>query len=204
MAEMILEPEQYFRTMVKRKDPLLAEMEEHAVKYQVPIIGPLVGELLYVLAGAMGAKNILELGTATGYSAIFLARGSEAVGGKVVTMENDAEIALTAKSNFVKAEVGDRVEIHIGDAREEIGYLEGPFDMIFLDIDKESYELVLPDCKRLLRKGGLLVADNVGFKSAEPFNEKIKNDIDFRPVHLLSFLPFHSPEKDGLCLALRV
>jgi predicted O-methyltransferase YrrM len=204
MAEMILEPEQYFRTMVKRRDPLLAEMEEHAVKNQVPIIGPLVGELLYVLAGAMGAENILELGTATGYSAIFLARGSEAVRGKVITMENDAEIALTAKSNFVKAEVGDRIEIHIGDAREEIGYLEGPFDMIFLDIDKESYELVLPDCKRLLRKGGLLVADNVGFKSAEPFNEKIKNDMDFRPVHLLSFLPFHSPEKDGLCLALRV
>jgi predicted O-methyltransferase YrrM len=62
---------------------------------------------------------------------------------------------------------------------------------------------VLPDCRRLLIKGGLLVADNVGFQDADAFNRTISNDPAWRSIALFSFLPFHSPEHDGVCLALR-
>jgi len=81
--------------------------------------------------------------------------------------------------------------------------LQGDFDFIFLDIEKQDYIRVLPDCQRLLIKGGLLVADNVGFKDADAFNRTISGHSAWRSVPLFSFLPFHSPEKDALCLALR-
>ncbi len=75
--------------------------------------------------------------------------------------------------------------------------------MIELDIEKQDYVKLLPDCRRLLIKGGLLVADNVGFKDADEFNHTISGHSAWRSVPLFSFLPLHSPEHDALCLALR-
>ena len=80
---------------------------------------------------------------------------------------------------------------------------DGSVDLIFVDIEKADYVRVLPVCRRLLRPGGLLVADNVAFPDADPFNQAIIGDEGWRPVSILAFLPRHSPEKDGLCLALR-
>ena len=77
------------------------------------------------------------------------------------------------------------------------------FDLIFLDIEKLDYVKVLPECQRLLKKGGLLVADNVGFKDPEEFNQTITEHKAWRSIPLFSFLPLHSPENDALCLALR-
>ena len=82
--------------------------------------------------------------------------------------------------------------------------MDDPFDLIFMDIDKESYASALPHCLRLLRIGGLLITDNVGFQSADTFNREIFAKSQWRVVSLFSFLPMHSPEKDGLSLALRV
>ena len=82
--------------------------------------------------------------------------------------------------------------------------MTGPFDFIFMDIDKESYLPALPHCRRLLKLGGLLFTDNVGFAGADPFNREIFASEDWRTVNLLGFLPFHSPEQDGLSLALRI
>jgi predicted O-methyltransferase YrrM len=87
---------------------------------------------------------------------------------------------------------------------EEMAQMKGPFDLIFVDIDKESYADTLPHCHRLLRSGGVLVADNVGFRGAEDFNRAVADHPQWRSVHLLCLLPLHSPEQDGLCLALRV
>jgi predicted O-methyltransferase YrrM len=75
--------------------------------------------------------------------------------------------------------------------------------MIELEIEKQDYVKVLPDCQRLHTTGGLLVADNVGFKDADEFNRTIAELEAWRSVPLFSFLPLHSPEKDALCLALR-
>jgi len=81
--------------------------------------------------------------------------------------------------------------------------LEDSFDLIFLDIEKADYIRALPPCGRLLRSGGLLVADNTGFQDADEFNRIIMNNPQWCAVHLWTLLPLHSPEQDGLCLALR-
>jgi predicted O-methyltransferase YrrM len=201
---MIPEPETYFRQFVPARDALLRELEKEAQREEIPIVGPMVGELLYILARAMQAGRILELGTATGYSTIYFANACSAPGGRVITLEIDQDMADRARVNMKKAGLDHLVEIRVGDALEEIAALQGPFDLIFLDIEKVDYIRTLPHCLRLLRKGGLLVADNIGFNDADEFNHAIANHPQWRAVHLLSFLPLHSPEKDGLCLALRI
>ena len=204
MSVMTPNLDEYFRKFVPSKDSLLSELETEALKEEIPIIGPVVGELLSILVTATQAKRILELGTATGYSAIFLARGCEAVNGKVITLEMSPGLAERARSNFRKAGIEYSTEVMSGDARELMSNMNEPFDFIFLDIDKEYYLDVLEQCHRLLKSGGLLFVDNVGFKDADNFNQAIFRHPGWRSVHLLSFLPFHSPEKDGLCLALRI
>ena len=203
MPKMVPDLEGYFRQFVPSRDALLLELEEEARQEGIPIVGPVVGELLYILVRASRARNILELGTATGYSAIYLARACDESNGRVLTLENDVRMADRARANFEKAELAHRIEIKTGQAIEEIANMNTPFDFMFMDIDKEDYVAVLPHCTRLLKSGGLLVADNVGFTGAEGFNRAISGDPQWRTVHLLSLLPFHSPEKDGLCLALR-
>lgn len=203
MTAMIQNPEAYFARLIPKRAKLLIELEKEAEAEEIPIVGPVVGELLYVLAGAVQARSILELGTATGYSTIYLASACEAAGGRVVTFEMHAGMAGRARANLRKAGLDRCVEIVVGDALEKIAELEGFFDLVFLDIDKADYIRALPHCLRLIRKGGLLVADNVAFKEADDFNRAVYDDPRWRSVHLLSFLPLHSPQKDGLCLALR-
>ncbi len=204
MAAMMADLEQYFRSFIPPRDELLQELEQEAHAEKIPIVGPVVGELLFILARATGAKAILELGAATGYSAIYLARGCEPVGGRVITLEWDEGMAARARTNAAKAGLTDRIEVQVGDAMALMAAMAGPFDLIFLDIDKEGYLPALAPCRRLLRTGGLLIADNVGFAAADPFNQKIFADPGWRVAPLLCFLPDHSPEKDGLCLAVKV
>jgi caffeoyl-CoA O-methyltransferase len=204
MAAMIADLEGYFRGFVPPRDELLEELENEAQREAIPIVGPVVGELLFILARATGAALILELGTATGYSGIYLARGCEPAQGRVLSLEMDEAMAARARANFARAGLADRVEVRVGEALSRLAGLAGPFDLIFLDIDKESYLPALNHCQRLLRPGGLLVADNVGFAGAADFNREIFQRRQFRTVHLLGLLPRHSPERDGLCLAVRV
>jgi caffeoyl-CoA O-methyltransferase len=204
MSDLVENPERYFRRFVPERSPLLKGLEAEARGEDIPIVGPVVGELLFILARIVGAGKILELGTATGYSAIFLAGAFQTPQGRLTTLESDPEMAERARENFRRAGLDSQIDIRVGDAFEEMEKIAPPFDMIFMDIDKEDYGGALPHCRRLLRKGGLLVADNVGFKEADPFNRLIFKSLEWKSVSLLSFLPFHSPEKDGLCLALRL
>jgi caffeoyl-CoA O-methyltransferase len=203
MSDIVNNPENYFRSLVPPRDEFMLELEAQAERENIPIIGPLVGEMLYILASATKAKRILELGTATGYSAIYLARACEPVDGTLVTFESDAVMASRAQDNFRRAGVASRVELHEANAVEMLPRLQGDFDFIFMDIEKQDYVRVLPDCQRLLVKGGLMVADNVGFRDADAFNRTISGHSSWRSVSLFSFLPLHSPENDALCLALR-
>lgn len=204
MSQMIPDLESNFRAFAPRRDPLLLELEREAQAEAIPIVGPVVGELLFILARVTGAANILELGAATGYSGLHLARGCQPAGGQVVTLEWDEAMAARARANFARADLSDRIEIRVGDALALMAAMTGPFDLIFMDIDKESYLPALPHCRRLLKPGGLLFTDNVGFAGAAAFNREIFASEDWRTVHLLSFLPFHSPEHDGLSLAVRL
>lgn len=203
MSSMIPDPENYFRGFIPPREALLLELEEEAAREAIPIVGPVVGELLYILARAAAARNILELGTATGYSAIYLARALPP-GGKVITLELSDAMARRARSNFTRAGLTSQVEVRVGPALELMAPMTETFDLIFMDINKESYLPALPHCRRVLKVGGLLITDNVGFAGADPFNQEIFRHRSWRVVHLLSFLPQHSPEKDGLSLALRV
>jgi caffeoyl-CoA O-methyltransferase len=204
MCAMIPDLEAHFREFIPPRDDLLRTLEEEAQRENIPIIGPLVGELLFILARATQARRVLELGTATGYSAIYLARGCEPQDGRVTTLEMDAGMAARARDNCARAGVGDRVEVRQGEALKLMEDLAGPFDFVFLDIDKESYLAALSHCQRLLRVGGLLVADNVGFTGAQDFNREIFRRPMWRVAPLLCFLPAHSPERDGLSLAVKV
>ena len=203
MSAIVENPESYFRQFVPDRDPLLLELEEDAQRKSIPIVGPVVGELLYILACATAAKTILELGTASGYSAIFLARACKNLDGRVITLEQDPAMAEKALKNFKTAGLEKHIEIRICDALQEISKMATPFDLIFMDIEKEDYGRALPYCQKRLKKGGLLVVDNVGFKDADEFNQVIAHHPEWRTVSLFSFLPFHSPENDGICLALR-
>ena len=204
MTQSIDNPEEYFRKLVYPRDDLLLQLEAEAHRENIPIIGPVVGELLYILAKVTGAGHILELGTATGYSSIFLARGCEAVGGKVITLENDPLMAERAQHNIRTAGVETIVEIVMVDALAAIAEMNRLFDLVFIDIEKEDYIRALPHLYRLLRPGGLLVADNVTYKGADTFNRAIIADPRWRSVNLYAFLPLHSPEKDAVCLAVRL
>ncbi len=204
MSKMIHQPESYFKELLPSRDELLLELEAEAELENIPIVGPVVGELLSILAGAVGAANILEIGTAAGYSAIYLARGCAPIDGRVLTLESNGSMVDRARENFQKAGLGDRVEVRVGDALKTLKQLDDVFDLIFIDIEKKDYIKALPDCQRLLRKGGLLVADNVAFSDADAFNRAIADHPDWRSVSLLSYLPLHSPEKDALCIAIRL
>jgi predicted O-methyltransferase YrrM len=204
MSKMIPNMEAYFRQFIPPRDDLLLRLEEEAEQEKIPIIGPVVGQLLYILVRVTQACRILELGTATGYSAIYLARGCEPAGGKVITLERDEGIAARATNNFQKAGIEKQIEVRVGDALEEMNKMDKGLDFIFMDVDKEDYLPVLDQCHKLLKSGGLLATDNVGFQGSADFNEAIAGSPQWRSVHLLSFFPLHSPERDGLCLALRV
>lgn len=204
MSDLVENPERYFRQFVPKRNALLKELEAEALAEDIPIVGPVVGELLCILARISGAEKILELGTATGYSAIFLAGAFQTPRGRLITLENNPEMAERARENFRRAGLDSQIDIRVGDAFEEMEKIAPPFDVIFMDIDKVDYDVALPHCRRLLRKEGLLIADNVGFKDADPFNRRIFESLEWKSITLFSFLPFHSPEKDGLCLALRL
>jgi predicted O-methyltransferase YrrM len=122
------------------------------------------GRFLELLARLRGANRILELGTLGGYSTIWLARGV-ADGGTVVTLENEPACAAVAEANFALAGVADRVDLRLAPALDSLAAMkeagEEPFDLVFLDADKENYPHYLEGALALSRPGTLLVADNV-------------------------------------------
>lgn len=123
-------------------------------------ISPGQGKFLYLLAKMIGAKRILELGTLAGYSTIWLGRAM-APGGKLTTIEIDPVHADVARSSLEEAGLSDRCEVVTASALDALSNLEGPFDLIFIDANKESYPAYLSHAVRLTRPGGLILADNV-------------------------------------------
>ncbi|HEY4612688.1 MAG TPA: O-methyltransferase [Bacteroidota bacterium] len=152
--------DKYLHDIIPDRDPVLTEMEEHAASLEFPIIGPLVGRLLYVLATSAKAKRVLELGSGYGYSAYWFAK---AVGkeGTVICTDGSAENQERAMEYFKRGRLADRVEFHVGDALKLIDTFDGEFDIIFSDIDKTQYPKALRKVLPKLRKGGLFISDNV-------------------------------------------
>ncbi|MCV7445411.1 O-methyltransferase [Mycobacterium paraense] len=119
------------------------------------------GKFLSLLAGAIGARRILEIGTLGGFSTIWLARGAGPEG-RVVTLEYEPKHADVARSNLERAGVADRVEVIVGAALDTLPTLNGgPFDLVFIDADKENNAAYLEWAVRLARPGSVIVVDNV-------------------------------------------
>ncbi len=141
------------------------------------------GRLLRIMAHAIGAKHIVELGTSTGISGIWLGLALKETGGKLTTYEIDAGRAATARKNFKRAGLDDVITLVEGDAHEEIKKLEGTIDMVFLDADKEGYIDYLNKLLPMLRPGGLILAHNINPRMAHPpFMKAITTDPNLETV----------------------
>ncbi len=126
------------------------------------------GRLLRLLAEAIGAKHVVEIGTSNGYSGLWMLLALRSMGGRLTTYEIDREVAALARRNFNRAGVGEIVTIVEGDAHEEVPKLKEQIDMLFLDADKEGYIDYLNKLIPLVRPGGLIVAHNMSMGQADP------------------------------------
>ena len=152
--------ERYLAGLNRCRDAVLADIARGNETRGLPLVDAEVGALLRVMAIAAGASRVLEIGTAIGYSGIWLA-GALPPGGMLLTMEVSEERAQEARENFARAGVSDRVSVIVGDAQLKIAKVSGPFDLIFQDGDKKLYAPLLDRLVALLRPGGLLITDNV-------------------------------------------
>ena len=161
MGQIVPDPvEQYLSSLNRSADSVLKAIARAGEERNLPLVDAEVGALLRTLAMAAGATRILEIGTAIGYSGIWLA-GALPDGGSLLTMEMNADRAREARDNFESAGLAGRVNVIVGDAQRMLAKVAGPFDVIFQDGDKQLYSPLLDRLVTLLRPGGLLITDNV-------------------------------------------
>ncbi len=153
----------YLASLIPPRDPVLEEMERRAAREGVPIVGPVVGRLLFQLALIARAKRVMELGSAIGYSTLWWAR---AVGpsGTVWYSDQSEENAQDAIGYLERGGVAQRVHVLVGDAVKCMAAVKGKFDIVFCDIDKPGYPAALRAAMPRLKRGGLLVVDNTLWK----------------------------------------
>jgi len=146
-------------------------------------VPPQDGRLLRLLAESMNARNVVEIGTSTGYSGIWLGLALQKTGGKLTTFEIDPRRAATARENFKRAGMADIITLIEGDAHEKVTTLKGPIDILFLDADKQGYIDYLNKLLPLIRPGGLVIAHNITPGMADPkYMEAITTDPDLETV----------------------
>jgi caffeoyl-CoA O-methyltransferase len=173
-------------------------------------VSPNEGKLLYLLAKIAGPRRMLEIGLLGGYSAMWLA-SALADDGKLVSLELEAKNAAVARRNLQRAGLLSKVEIRVGDARQLLAELEGTFDLVFIDADKESYPVYLDFALRLTHPGSLILADNVirhafdgdaadpAVRGIREFNRRLASHPDLETI----LLPIMRHKIDGLAIARR-
>lgn len=199
--------EQYLHDILPARDEVLMEIEAEAERRDIPIIGPAVARVLYQYAQLIRAERVYEMGSAIGYSTIWLAR---AIGsnGKVYYTDGSAENATEARGYFERAGVADRIEILTGDSMALLDELDGEFDLIFNDVDKHQYPEAFHKAVPRLRSSGLFITDNALWygkvahddmdkytKGVREFNQLIYTADDLYPTIL--------PIRDGLAVCLK-
>ncbi len=207
--EGFLDPavEKYMYDILPGRDEVLLEMEEQARQRNIPIIGPAVARVLYQYAKLIKAKRVFEMGSAIGYSTIWLAR-AVGDGGKVYYTDGSTKNREEALGYIERAGVGDRIEMLTGDSMELLRSIEGEFDLIFNDVDKHQY----PDaCRAALprvKSGGLFITDNVLWSGRVARNETDKytqgvlefNRLIYSSEELLTTI---LPIRDGIAVCLK-
>ncbi|HLA24808.1 MAG TPA: O-methyltransferase [bacterium] len=205
-----MDVERYLETLVPERPAELAAMEERARAIRFPIIGPAAGHLCYLLARLIGARRIFEMGSGFGYSTAWFARAvKENGGGTVFHVVWDAKLSEEARGHLGALGLNDVVQYEVGEAVGVLRRTDGPFDLIFNDIDKEGYPASLPLIVEKLRAGGLLITDNMlwrgrifdetdrspGTEGVRAFTRLVISDSRW----ISSIVPL----RDGLLLAMR-
>ena len=202
--------QEYLATLVPPRENELQEMEAYAEQHDFPIIGPACGNYCYQLARMIKAKSIFELGSGYGYSTAWFAKALRENGGGVVHYTVwDEELSKSARSHLLRLGSDDLVQYHLSEAVEALRKTDGPFDIIFNDIDKQAYPASLSVIKKKLRSGGLLIIDNMLWhgrifdeKDVSPategvreFTKQITTDLDW----IVSLAPM----RDGMIVAYK-
>ncbi len=205
---MIVNPEieKYILNLIPPRDEILAEMEAEAERESIPIVGPAVGAFLAVLVLSSQSKRIFELGSAIGYSTIWLAR---AAGPDAEVHYTDSSPANAERARWYlgRAGLADRVHIHVGDALTALSQVGGEFDFIFNDVNKDGYPAVFRAAAGRLKRGGLLVSDNTLWheRVLNPADETSSAVVKFNRTIFQSneFLTCIVPLRDGLTVGVK-
>jgi caffeoyl-CoA O-methyltransferase len=157
--------ERWLQTTVPARRGEFGAVEEEAIRQGIPCIGPYEGQVLSTLAALSGARNVLEIGAATGYSALWLARAAAANGGRLTTVEQDPARAAMARTNLARCGYGALATVVEGDGFAFLAGGTDGFDFIFLDMVSALEQVALVDrlfalCLQRLAPGGVLVSDN--------------------------------------------
>lgn len=202
--------QEYLISLVPPREQALQEMEAYAEKNNFPIIGAPSGYFCYQLARMINAKSIFELGSGYGYSTAWFVKAVRENGGGVVHHTVwDVNLSQMAKQYLVQLGSDDLVQFHLSEAVEALKKTEGPFDIIFNDINKEQYPASLPIIKSKLRSGGVLIIDNMlwsgrifdkkdtapATEGVREFTKQITNDSDW----IVSLVPM----RDGMIVAYK-
>jgi predicted O-methyltransferase YrrM len=188
---------------------VLRSLEELAQKEFVPSIGPIKGRIITDIIRKYKAKNILEIGTLYGYSAILMAAAVLPLDGKVVTIELDKSIADVARKNIADAELSDRIDVRAGNALQVISKLDFEFDLLFLDAAKNEYlkYLKLAEKKKSLKEGAIIVADNVEVSKNEMLDylQYVRNPSGiYKSYTIETTLEFTPDVKDAIEVSIKV
>jgi len=212
--ELLRQIDTYVEDLFSPSDEILDAALRDSRRSGLPEINvsPNEGRLLQLLVEIAGARRVLEIGTLGGYSAIHFARALPE-DGTMISLEIDEHHAKVARNNIARAGLSEKVEIRVGDAHELLASLievdEGPFDLIFIDADKESYPEYLDASLRLARRGSLILGDNTiregtvlhpqdaTARATREFNERIARD----PTLSSIALPLIRERIDGLTIA---
>jgi predicted O-methyltransferase YrrM len=196
--------EEYLYQLLPERDGVIREMEEYAAQNGIPIIGPAVARFLSLLVQISGAKRIFEMGSAIGYSTIWLARAAGPKG-KVIYTDGDPENASRAKEYFRRAGVAKRIEVRVGDALELLKKSPGTFDVIFNDVAKPQYPAALRVALPKVKRGGLFITDNTLWsgKAARPAAPDDANTLGIQEFNRLVYeskqlYPVLIPLRDGV------
>jgi predicted O-methyltransferase YrrM len=208
----------YLTTLVPAREAEMKKMENYADKHDFPILGPVSGYYCYQLAVMLKAKSVFEMGSGYGYSTAWFAKAvkencadDHRDDGKGVVHHTvwDEKLSKMAVEHLAKLGYADIVKYHMAEAVETLRNTDGPFDIIFNDIDKEAYPASLPLIKEKLRSGGLLIIDNMIWhgqildaSDRETSTEAIRRftrDVTTDPDWIVSL----APVRDGLIVAYK-
>lgn len=206
----ILNPkvEQYLDDLMPSDSAVFRDMEARAKEEDFPIIGPVVGRLLYQYAKAIGAKRIFELGSGFGYSALWFAKALP-MGGEIFCTDFLEENLERLKANFARESVQTKLHIYKGDALAHLQKTVGKFDIILMDIDKDDYVNGFKLAWPKVRSGGLMITDNAlwsGRVTEKKPDETTQAVLDFTKLafNQKDAISTLIPLRDGVVVSLKI